>query len=334
MKNFSIIIPTKDRSKQLSNLLQDLLDCDLTHVKEVIIVDESRNNTSSKIVSNFAEKSPVEVCYLKVSVNSLARAKSFAVKKAHGSMIVIFDDDIRVLDRDLFNKLLRAFSENYQLKLLGILPKRKENLTRFLYELARCFFMFNHPIKQFNVMFNGRNGGYLHLPHKKMCAAEWVAGCSFCFKREIFYGIEFEKQFLKYSFGEDFLFSHRIFQKYGGEAVKYLIDTNVIHLEELAGRIPTEERICMEHCYRAYISYKLGIIPESAVAKFLWNVLVLWGAVGDGLFSILTQLVKNKKLTYAYFKTIFLHLRYCALSLLYERKLEKDPNLILKKFQI
>lgn len=330
MRSISVIISTTGRPQQLLGLLSDLLRCDLTPVEEVVVVDESEDSTTKQIVSDFESKASVKVFYFRVCLGSLTKARNFAVKKTSGDLILFFDDDVRVQETELFNKVLRAFDENSRLKVLGVLAKREESIMRTLYEFARCLFLFNHPSKPFHAFSNGRNGGHLYLTDSKTCEAEWVAGYCFCARREVFDRTKFEERFMKYSFGEDFLFSHQIYLKYGGGAVRYLIGIDITHLEELAGRIPRKKGICMGHSYRMYISNKLGFMPNFSISKFLWKILILWGAIGDALFTVLVSLTKSRQVTRAYFKMALSHLRYCFLSLKYERELKADPNFIIK----
>jgi glycosyltransferase involved in cell wall biosynthesis len=111
---FSIIICTKNREKHLSLCLDSiLLDLaqSLIGSYEIIIVGGIEEK-SAGIISNVLKKyeiMPGNLHYIMQDRTGLPNARNCGLRKAHGKIIVFFDDDV-VVNTGYFNELDRIFS--------------------------------------------------------------------------------------------------------------------------------------------------------------------------------------------------------------------------------
>lgn len=86
---FSLIIGTFNRSEELSYCLKSI--CKQSYKNfEVIIVDQSLNDYTTKLVS---KNSDIEIVYIKTEVTGLSHARNIALKKATGDFCCLIDDD-------------------------------------------------------------------------------------------------------------------------------------------------------------------------------------------------------------------------------------------------
>lgn len=110
----SVIIPTKNRPRDLSLVIQSLFE-QTVRVNEVIIVDQSESDEGRILVqSQFDEaregrNSDVELRYIQDrSISGGAEARNYAMQVATGEIWLFLDDDV-YLEPDFVERLLRAY---------------------------------------------------------------------------------------------------------------------------------------------------------------------------------------------------------------------------------
>ena len=110
MSKLTVIIPAFNESKTILNILQRVLDVDLTDSiqKEIVIVDDFSTDTTQQVVQQFISTNPShEFQYFKMDKN---RGKGAAIHKgidlATGDYVIVQDADLEY-DPDEYNILLK-----------------------------------------------------------------------------------------------------------------------------------------------------------------------------------------------------------------------------------
>ena len=89
----SVIIPTYNRAKLLTNTVKDLLAQEYPDF-EIVIVDQTPNSTIKGI---FCDND--KVIYLRLEKPNLTQALNVGWRSSTGSIIVFLDDDIHIEDK-------------------------------------------------------------------------------------------------------------------------------------------------------------------------------------------------------------------------------------------
>ena len=104
----SVVIPTKNRPKELLSILDSINS--QTHLpNQLIIIDQSLKENIVKDKFNLFLKKKIKLNYIHdESINGLVSAKSIALKYNKCDIISFFDDDI-ILEPDYLKEILLAF---------------------------------------------------------------------------------------------------------------------------------------------------------------------------------------------------------------------------------
>lgn len=121
---FSVVIPTYNREKDLSELLETILKQTL-NPKEVIVIDDG--NLSADFIQmqgfNFKEKRGEFIYYKKdhsKERRGLSESKNIGLKLAKNEIVFILDDDV-LLDENFFEEIMKIWEENQNNeKLIGV----------------------------------------------------------------------------------------------------------------------------------------------------------------------------------------------------------------------
>ena len=89
MMKFSFIIGTLNRPQELKYCIESLLAQTYAEY-EIIIVDQSADNLTEKMVESFNEK---PIVYNHVDFKGLSKARNYAIALASGTYICLTDDD-------------------------------------------------------------------------------------------------------------------------------------------------------------------------------------------------------------------------------------------------
>ena len=135
----AVVVPTKNRPKELQTFLNSLWEQEFLP-DQLIIIDQSE---PSKVINHEAKEKALELGikldYLhKESINGLVQAKAFAVPYNKCSIISFFDDDI-VLEEDCLKEMYQAFIDNPKMTAANgmILNAPKESFfKRFVFEIT------------------------------------------------------------------------------------------------------------------------------------------------------------------------------------------------------
>ncbi|MBN1299588.1 MAG: glycosyltransferase [Melioribacteraceae bacterium] len=97
---FTVIIPTFNRSEEISELLKSLSEQSLNHEEfEVIIVDDGSDDNTGSVVNNFINSSEINTRFLKQEHKGPGEARNYGMDNALGEYILFIDSDC-IADKD------------------------------------------------------------------------------------------------------------------------------------------------------------------------------------------------------------------------------------------
>ncbi|MCZ7602517.1 MAG: glycosyltransferase [Melioribacteraceae bacterium] len=91
---FSVIVPTYNRSNEINELLNSLVNQTLDDsLFEVIIVDDGSTDNTDKVVNNVIDNSSINLRFLKQDHKGPGEARNLGMKEANGEYLLFIDSD-------------------------------------------------------------------------------------------------------------------------------------------------------------------------------------------------------------------------------------------------
>lgn len=214
----SIIIPTRNRSKFLANLLC----CILKQTRlpdEVIIVDDSDTDETAKLTSNIFYvffSNGITFKYLKGNKKnrSTSAARNLGIDESSGEILFFIDDDV-ILDNNYISEILKIYEKYPEAKgaqgyiVNGVFEY--SNFKTFLLNAVKKVFCVDH-IEKNKCTFN-MGLTYPHFPDE-VIRCEWLHGTNMSFKKEVLANFRFDENLKRRSIGEDVDLATRINKLY------------------------------------------------------------------------------------------------------------------------
>jgi len=301
----SIIIPTRNRPKELADLLLTILDQDYP-LFEVIIVDDSDKYATKQVVTLFEsdfEKIGCRLKYVKGNGDGLPAARNLGVKVSKGDIILFLDDDI-LLEKNTVRTLISFFENNP--RALGVQPKilsseldmRKNWLAVTFENSIYRALMLTYIAKNKQTV---RRSGMGVFPNNltRVITVQRLSGCCCCYRRKIFEYFKFDENLKMWGFMEDLDFSYRVYKKYR-QSLYIIPNAKVIHRSSIRGRLPSRLRIQMMTVYWFYVFFK--DIFENSIMNL---ITFIWALIGN-LIAIAGGLVIRKKAKQQWWNLIYL----------------------------
>ena len=221
--NFSVIICTADRPKDLERFL-DSLSKQTLPPKQLIVVDAGHNSTLIKnSVSQFNDSTGIVSLYIP-SVKGLTIQRNTGVSYVLNEIDIVsfFDDDIE-LKPTCLEQIAKVFENDEKSRIGGVGGKIVSNIinskkkpvlntigSKFFGLLSRIFIIGSS--KSYTVLVSGMNVSNEHKV-KKNTYADWLHGCT-SYRRNIFNNFLFDESLKDYSMREDLDFSYRVSKKH------------------------------------------------------------------------------------------------------------------------
>jgi len=212
-QTISVIIPTKDRPKDVIQCIKSLLTQSLL-ADEIVIVDASNEQ---KLKSSIEALKSERVNFIYIHTRpGLTYQRNVGINTSSGDIIIFLDDDV-ILDRNYIQQIMHVFNNDLQKNIGGVtgndmLKKTKTSFKRSIGHYYRTiFFLFIYSYGKF------RLSGYSTFVSnkvKKILPIECLAGCNMAFRREIFEEFKFDEKLHGYSYMEDCDIAYRVSQKY------------------------------------------------------------------------------------------------------------------------
>jgi len=290
---FSIVIPTKDRPKDLAELLLTVLKQSYRPF-EVIIVDDSQISSAKEVSDSFRSKFESNGCnlrYVAGSGDGLTASRNLGIAIFHGDVLFFLDDDT-ILEQSVLNKLAR-FLRNHP-DSMGVQPvilrdTKKINRSSIVEKLENAIYKVLMLSYSDENKLNVRRSGASVFPSAmtKIITAQRLSGCC-CYRRKVFYEFSFDTNLKKYGLLEDLDFSYRVHKKYPRSL--YVIPcTTIIHKISKEARLPTKTVIYMSTIYWFYIFFK--DIFEGSILNL---IAFLWALTGNLIAHTGGLIIKRK----------------------------------------
>lgn len=165
MQRFDIVIATYKRPRMLQSLVSKINQCEITFLDRIIIIDSSDQD-------NIDIQKLDRVLYLKSSHKNQPYQRYLGYKASNADIVIFFDDDVQILNTNLFNFILESFNdkmivgatvrftddgENAVNRAMGVTTKisNKSIITKFLWTLTGA-----PKIKNNHIWLAGLKGDY------------------------------------------------------------------------------------------------------------------------------------------------------------------------------
>ena len=300
----SIIVPTRDRPKDLAELLLTIFNQSYPP-SEVIVVDDSPVGSAKEVVNSFSSKFRSINCklkYVKGSGDGLPAARNLGVKFSEGDVILFLDDDT-LLHQNAISILATFLKDNpiavgVQPKILPPTKKSKESGLRKKFENAiyKVLMLTYYDENKLAV----RRSGMSVFPNNltKVISVQRLSGCC-CYKREVFNTLSFDTNLKLWGFMEDLDFSYRVYKK-NQRSLYALPHAKITHKSSGEARLPTKLSVYMTTIYWFYVFFK--DIFESSVLNL---TAFLWALTGN-VVSVVGGLVIKRKSRQQWWELVYL----------------------------
>jgi glycosyltransferase involved in cell wall biosynthesis len=274
----SLIIPTKNREKELQHALQSVF-AQTRLPDELIIIDDGNLNLGG-LYTLVDQRIPLK--YFKKDVPGLVKSRNKGVEMADGDIISFIDDDVE-LAPNYFEIIERIFEADIEKQVGGLgayIETPQEGVARGTKNLLEKFFF-----------IRGKRGSVLPSMHntfvekrpKGAIRVDWLPGCNLNFRREVFHTSGFDTFFTEYGYGEDLEFSYRIHTQ-GHYTLGITGQTSLKHFHTPTSRIAEKKLGYMMIANRRYMFKKL--IPQT----FKNRAIFAWSLVGVVILEFLSKL--------------------------------------------
>lgn len=265
----SIVIPTLNRPHSILRLCESVLKNKLLP-DEVIIVEQGDVQILKKKLGKYIEILNIKIVYLELKSAAAARHTGSMVAK--GDLIFFFDDDIEI-GTDYIESAVNFFRNNANA--LGVTGSYNKEIPSWSLKKIAGLAFGVFSLTQNNTVLPSGCYDYVRGNNlKKIQNVEWLFGCNMIIRRCVFEKYSFNLNFINGSFGEDVMFTYRIYKE-NPSSLYYLPCLSLVHHEEQLGKVPTPSIIKMKIIYR-YIFWKREVYLGSYTRSFLY----LWSHLG------------------------------------------------------
>lgn len=315
----SIVIPTYNRTRELEVTLETILTQTVLPL-EVIIVDDSTTDSVQRFVysvQNKFEERGIFLKYIKSSRRSSAIARNIGAMRARGDILIFLDDDV-ILDKKYIEKILKVYQKYPQAKCVqGYIQCNylsiREKFINFLHKL----FLLDHYAKNSCKILPSFAGTY-PIELTKIMPCEWISGCNFSCKRDVFLEFLFDEKLKRYSLGEDKDASYRIFKRYP-RSLFITPEAKLVHGFGHIGDLKRSDEFSELLAYMSII-YHYYLFTKHLPNRFPYNFLFMWSLLGKIIFNVLGLLFPQSYSREAYKKMLLSQIK--ALKVLSNHKAE------------
>ena len=272
----SIIIPARNEEENIAACLDSIIDQNyLTHLFEVLVVDDHSVDNTNKIVLRYWDKN-VKLINLKDfvapgEINSYKKkAIEIAIQQSTGELIVTTDADCIASNNWL--STIAAFYEERNPEFI-VMPVAIRCSSRFIEIFQSLDFM----------TLQGITGASVHKKFHSMCN-----GANLAYTKKAFIAVDGFKGIDKIASGDDMLLLHKIYTRYP-EGVAYLKSTEaIIHTQPVhsVGQF-FNQRIRWASKADKYDDKRIFVV---LLLVYFFNVWILLIGIGAFFFPIASHL--------------------------------------------
>jgi GT2 family glycosyltransferase len=305
-KNTSLIIPTKDRSFKVIDLL-NFLKTSKIQFFEILVIDSS-NKKNSNILKNHSKK--LKFQYFHTYPSTAYQRNVGLNKKDSSTRFVMFLDDDVIFYKNAFkemNKIIVKYLSFKEIGGFGFNQMQKKTNKNFFERIKNSkfinFFGF-YSNKPGNVLKSGWHSKILNI--KKNTYVDWVYTTACIYKTEVIRNLKFDENFGQYSYLEDLDFSLNLKNLKKKIVISYLakfthpnnIDRSslIFGITEVINRF----RIVKKHKLNLYFFFIVSLLrfTISLINSLFFNLQYFLRAIGNivGFFKIIASLFKTSKI--------------------------------------
>jgi len=290
LPKISVVVPTRNRPKELAELLQTILHQDYPPL-EIIIVDDSLECSAKGVAGLYSLNFKSVGCDLKYVLGNgdgLPAARNLGVQVAKGEVILFLDDDTLLPGKNVLRIMAEFLGKN--INVLGVQPfiisqtdsiTRNELTNKLENAIYKVFMLTYHRDNTLAV----RRSGASIFPNSlsKIIRAQRLSGCCCCYRREIFKQFKFDTNLKRWGFMEDLDFSYKVYKK-NPKSFCVIPYAKIVHRHTAEERLATKMTIYMSTIYWFYIFFK-DIFERSILnlVAFIWALMGNLVATTGGL---------------------------------------------------
>lgn len=269
----SVIIPTKNREKDLLLLLKSLNE--QTRIPDEIVIVECEQK--NKNIADFLASAKYKSLYLLSDKQGLTYQRNYGVQRCSGDIIVFFDDDI-ILEEQFIAEIARVFKE--QDGVGGVMGKitnyDRSRRVSWPIKLLRKVFLLSDLSKNGKFKLSGFSTDVNGLP--ELTETQFLSGGLTAYYKSAFNEVGGSDEKLeRYGYCEDEDLSRRVSEKYKNF---YTPLARCVHNESPASRDNYDKTRKMLIKHRAYL-FKKNFAKTPFHFIFFW-----WAVLGLLLYSI------------------------------------------------
>ena len=257
----TLIIPTLHRPGDLARCLESI-----TRLRrgfdEIIIVDQGDPETTQRIVADCAHPN---IAVHHQTVRSLTRARNLGVEKSTGALVFFVDDDT-ALDERYVEAAVDYFAEHPDV--VGLTGHLDEGPPRGSLLWWRCKRWVGRLLlvagRHRRVLRSGANAAPDYGAGPSWFRnSQWLPGCHMAYRRSVFEtGFRFDERLILWGFGEDAMFSYRLYKHYGPGSLAYLPTFRLRHYLSPEQSLTDEAAVRMQVLYR-FIFWREEVYDDS-----------------------------------------------------------------------
>jgi len=308
ISDISVVIATFNRTSDLKETLSSLKD--IKKLNELIIVDQSNNKETEKLVKSLKSK---KIKYVYSKIPSLTKARNIGVSKvSKKSKLICFVDDDVTFSKNYFQEILNVFNKYPAAKGVSAFVQPQKVAVKKFENFIKSLFFIEH-LENEKVRVISSYGNTYSYRLTGIINSHWLSGVNMIYKKEIFKNQRFDENLKGYALAEDFDFSYRINKRYPN-SLFITPFTKIIHRVSTAERYPTEKISYMNQAHHFYLNFKN--FNKTAKEKLIFA----WSLIGISLLRSLYFLKTRKNIDALKLKFFFKSLFYCLANL---RKIRK-----------
>lgn len=213
LTKISVVIPTKDRVKQIMACIDSIFK--QTRLSDEIIIIDSSQNTD--LYSVLKEKFSYVISKIKYihSIVSNNAARNIGIRQSLGDIVFFFDDDI-VLDKDYIKEVVKVFMNDKEAKIAGVMGNittMRRDIRSWRAKLKRLFYQSYYGDGKF------RSSGAATWVHgkRKITRTEFLSGCMSAYRRDVLNEFKWDEKLGVlggYCYSDDVDLSYRVSREY------------------------------------------------------------------------------------------------------------------------
>lgn len=267
--NYSIIVPTCNRQKDLASLMDSILKQTILPA-EVIVIDQSECDDTKKYIDSLTGlplSGNIDFIYIHQIKKSLVAARNKGIDLARGQIVSFLDDDV-VLFENYYEKVLHYFDNDKKIGGLSgniiIENKSRSWKGKIWRTLQKLFLLDNFDGKMTSSGFGYPIHGFEGENERPM-QVEMLSGCNMNFRKELLGNDKFDEWFTGYSYREDAEFSYRISRK---TVLKMIPEARLYHNYSRSNRMDIKNQKVME--VKNYYYFYKKHAKKTTISDFLF----------------------------------------------------------------